>query len=44
MEGPEPQVNKIHKVKGATPIEERIVYPGVGSELFHGYRKNEKKG
>lgn len=43
LEGPEPQVNKLPKVKRATPIEERIVYPGVGSELFHGYRKNEKK-
>jgi len=43
MEGPKPQVNKIPKVKRATPIEEMIVYPGVGSELFHGYRKNEKK-
>ncbi len=43
MEGPEPQKNKLPKVKRATPIGERIVYPGVGSELFHGYKKNEKK-
>ena len=38
LEGSEPQKNKWPKVKRATPIGERIVYPGVGSELFHGYR------
>ncbi len=41
LEGSEPQKNKWPKVKRATPIGERIVYPGAGSELFHGYRKGE---
>ena len=37
LEGPQPQ-DKWPKVKRATPREERVVYPGAGSELFHGYR------
>lgn len=38
LEGPEPQ-DKWPKVKRVTPPGERIVYRGVGSELFHGYKK-----
>ncbi len=38
LEGSEPR-DKWPKVKRVTPHEERIVYRGVGSELFHGYEK-----
>ncbi len=38
LEGPQPQ-DKWPKVKRVTPPGDRIVYPGAGSELFHGYRK-----
>ncbi len=38
LEGSEP-LDKWPKVKRVTPPEERIVYRGVGSELFHGYEK-----
>ncbi len=38
LEGSEPQ-DKWQKVKRPTPVEDRIVYPGVGSELFHGYKE-----
>ena len=34
-EGPEPQTEHWPKVKRPTPISERKVYPGAGSELFH---------
>ncbi len=43
LEGTEPQENKWPKAKGATPVGERIVYPGAGSELFQGYGKTGKK-
>jgi hypothetical protein len=36
LEGPEPQFNKWQEVERPTPKEERRVYPGAGSELFHG--------
>jgi len=38
LEGPEPQ-DKWPEVKRVTPPGERIVYRGVGSELFQGYKK-----
>jgi len=36
-EGPEPRPGRWGAVEHPTPPEERKVYPGVGSELFHGY-------
>ncbi len=38
LEGAEPQ-EKWPEPEGVTPIEERVVYAGAGSELFHGYKK-----
>ena len=35
-EGPEPQPGKWAEVTRPTPETQRIVYPGAGSELFHG--------
>jgi catechol 2,3-dioxygenase-like lactoylglutathione lyase family enzyme len=40
MEGAEPQVGTWPKVKRPTPASERVVYPGAGSELFHGRKKS----
>jgi catechol 2,3-dioxygenase-like lactoylglutathione lyase family enzyme len=42
LEGAEPQSNKYPPVKHPTPQEERKVYPGVGSEFFHGYKKDRE--
>ncbi|MEK6651296.1 MAG: VOC family protein [Nitrospirota bacterium] len=39
-EGSEPQLDKWPKVKKPTPKSERKVYPGAGSELFHGIKKS----
>lgn len=39
QEGPEPNVDKWPQVKRPTPQNERRVYPGAGSELFHGIKK-----
>ncbi len=36
LEGAEPDKEFWPKVAGGTPVSERIVYPGAGSELFHG--------
>ncbi len=36
LEGAEPQMEAWPKVETATPASERVVYPGAGSELFHG--------
>jgi catechol 2,3-dioxygenase-like lactoylglutathione lyase family enzyme len=36
LEGTEPQWNRWPEVKEATPSMERLVFPGAGSELFHG--------
>jgi hypothetical protein len=36
MLGVEPKVDYWPKVTKRTPVTENIVYPGVGSELFHG--------
>ncbi|TAL23154.1 MAG: VOC family protein [Nitrospirae bacterium] len=38
-EGSEPNPDKWPKVKRPTPVNERRVYPGAGSELFHGIKK-----
>lgn len=38
-EGPEPQGDAWPPVDHPTPPEQRRVYPGVGSELFHGIKK-----
>ena len=38
-EGPEPQRNNWQDVNQPTPIEDRRVYPGAGSEFFHGLKK-----
>lgn len=35
-EGPEPQTGAWPRVERPTPKSERTVYPGAGSELFHG--------
>lgn len=40
QEGADPQEDKWPKVTEPTPPEERRIYPGDGSELFHGIRKN----
>jgi len=39
LEGPEPQSGIWPEVGTPTPKSERIVYPGAGSELFHGKKK-----
>lgn len=39
LEGAEPQVTKWPEVKNPTPASRRVVYPGAGSELFHGKKK-----
>ena len=36
LEGAEPNKHVWSSVENPTPIEKRIVYPGAGSELFHG--------
>ncbi len=38
-EGSEPHFDKWPKVESPTPKEERTIYPGAGSELYHG-KKN----
>lgn len=40
QEGSGPQLKKWPKVKIPTPPEKRTVYPGAGSELFHGVKKS----
>ncbi|MBI4300366.1 MAG: VOC family protein [Chloroflexi bacterium] len=42
QEGPEPQWEKWPQVTRPTPSEERVVYPGAGSELFHGKGSRKK--
>jgi len=39
LEGAEPRTAKWPRVTAPTPKSERVVYPGAGSELFHGKRK-----
>ena len=38
-EGPEPRLDKWPEVKHPTPKNDWVVYPGAGSELFHGTKK-----
>jgi len=38
-EGPEPQPDRWPAVKNPTPPAQRRIYPGAGSELFHGKAK-----
>jgi len=40
-EGPEPNYAKWPRVKQPTPKTERKVYPGAGSELFHGIKESD---
>lgn len=40
LEGAEPQIEVWPKVEKFTPAAERVVYPGAGSELFHGKKKS----
>ncbi len=39
-EGAEPQPGRWPQVARPTPQAERVVYPGAGSELFHGKKQN----
>jgi catechol 2,3-dioxygenase-like lactoylglutathione lyase family enzyme len=39
QEGPEPLFDKWPRVLRPTPKNERTIYPGAGSELFHGKKK-----
>jgi catechol 2,3-dioxygenase-like lactoylglutathione lyase family enzyme len=39
LEGAEPGLDKWPAVKRPTPASERVVYPGAGSELFHGKKR-----
>ena len=39
-EGAEPQVGKWPQVERRASLAERVVYPGAGSELFHGKKKS----
>jgi hypothetical protein len=41
LEGSEPLPDKWPKVKALTPNPMKIVYPGAGSELYHGKKKTE---
>ncbi len=38
LEGVEPQLEAWPRVVKTTPESQRVVYPGAGSELFHGKR------
>jgi len=38
-EGAEPRFERWPQVKSSTPVRQRRVYPGAGSELFHGIKK-----
>jgi len=38
-EGPEPQCEKWPVPRSLTPVDRRMVYPGAGSELFHGKKE-----
>lgn len=41
QEGSEPMPGRWPKVARPTPLEERKVYPGAGSELFHGVKEGK---
>ena len=40
LEGAEPRVDAWPKVEASIPVAQRVVYPGAGSELFHGEKKS----
>ncbi len=40
-EGPDPQPGRWPETSRATPADQRRVFPGAGSELFHGMKKEE---
>ena len=40
LEGAEPRLQLWPRVESPTPASERVVYPGAGSELFHGKKKS----
>lgn len=42
-EGPEPHFDRWPEIKKPTSKNEQKVYPGAGSELFHGKKKETKK-
>ena len=42
QEGSEPRGGNWPEVTEPTPLEQRKVYPGAGSELFHGASRNQK--
>ena len=39
LEGSEPNEGFWPEVNRSTPVSERVVYPGAGSELFHGKKQ-----
>ncbi len=39
LEGPEPKAKIWPEVSAPTPLDKRQVFPGAGSELFHGIKK-----
>ena len=41
QEGPEPQAGQWPPVTSPTPKEERSIYPGAGSEYFHGKKTSD---
>ena len=43
QEGSEPQFKQWPEVDQPTPLEERRVYPGAGSEIFHGIKKSKEE-
>jgi len=38
LEGSEPRIDIWPDVKAPTPVSKRVIYPGAGSELFHGMK------
>jgi catechol 2,3-dioxygenase-like lactoylglutathione lyase family enzyme len=38
LEGSEPRIDIWPDVKSLTPVSKRVIYPGAGSELFHGMK------
>jgi catechol 2,3-dioxygenase-like lactoylglutathione lyase family enzyme len=40
LEGAEPRLHLWPRIEIPTPASERVVYPGAGSELFHGKKKS----
>jgi len=41
LEGAEPRTDQWSPVTKPTPVPARVVYPGAGSELFHGKKKKQ---